>query len=341
MLTIITQFLLIVLLFFSVPRFVYNTLRKQKEQVIILIMSNIIEKIKIKFLDTSIESFRDITQILQSIDIDINDVILSITPKQAKNMQSWFDAYLSKHFDSTPEMLKLNDKSINHLFNIIDYKITSREYKIFDCINFFDDNNLKKISKLIKTAHTFHNDEFYHNLLYIIFYNKNNLYKKMNDDILNYVIDNVKNTHIMSILKNHSHTSYPSKYFKKIISRLSLDEMFYLIINKPKTQYINEFKLVCKQNNTTWNKFITGYIQKHYLKIHISSNFWEKIIPSESCQDIKPIIDIISIKGKKQQCGLSKEILKLYENKMILEEKNLLKEHIQNKENYIKGILKI
>lgn len=162
----------------------------------------------------------------------------------------------------------------------------------------------------------------------------------MDDDTLNTVIENLRKTNVMQLLQNTPNT-YPSKYFKKIISTLSLDEMFYIITNKPKMQYINEFKLVCKQNKTTWNKFLIAHIQKHHLQIRIPAIFWEKLIPSESCQDIKPIIDVIKIKGKTTQCGLTKEVFTLYENKMVLEEKNLLKEHIQKKENCIKGVLKI
>lgn len=266
-----------------------------------------IKEIKTAFLKSNTQSFEDLERMLLSIDISISDIVLAIKPKEAEEYYHWLE-FFSTHFNSK----KLSSEAYNHFFSITDLSLLHPD--VFLNIKILNTNNLERLKIFLE-----HNNP--RNVLSIVLVHEEDL----GQDFVIKKIENLKNSLYNELIMIVKRQEIPKKYFKAISENLSLENNLHIFAHLGTVQYFSLLKGMCIQKQTSVCKFIASQIKPSKTTCYnMSVSAWKTIINKESVKELTFLFDKLNEYQKYQQLNVNKEIIVLYEKKVIEEEKKLL-----------------
>lgn len=273
-----------------------------------------IKKLKKALFYCDYDSLTDIQKILKSINLSIDDILITVTEKESIEASSWTEAALIEDYDLT-----ISKKTLNHLLNITDFSLISIS-SFFENIKNLDKKNVQKLKDFIKTCE--HKEAVFRQIL------KNE--DTLGEEFIFYVIEDLaKNKKLGNAIRGSS--LIESKYLLKISPLLSINEHLTLSLNIQTPQSFDLLKVLCDQKKTTIAKFLlTEAKTKVSTPYFFSLNSWKKVINRASIQELQEFKILFETTKKMQKnpfYSIDNAVLKYHSNRVIeMEKKKLTKD---------------
>lgn len=283
-------------------------------------------RIKKILLSSEFSSHNTVKSLLDVFNVSIEEVILSIDKSDSEEAWQWLENYMvgrqEEEYDFT-----ISDKSFNHLYSLVECEQKDNLYNYhlsLDYIKILNTDNINKLQESTKKVPEFQ-VQFFINL-----FNSNENYKLIEKSFILELIELMGNKNLTKAIDND--LKVPKIYLEKTLNSLTLDGAFTLMRRKRSSSVLELFKSHCTAHKTTFCGYLTQCIKRKNPGIcSIHPGNWRWIMEGESAHDLKPVFEALAKQKNHNFWGVTKEVLDMWNTKIIIEEKNQLLSEIKEK----------
>lgn len=265
--------------------------------------------IKKVFFKTSVSSSTDINNILNLFNISLQDVILSASEEDKKDVDKWLNLYMIEGSH------KVSNDAFNHLFSICKYNKINALH--IDYLFILNEENLANVFNLVKEKNNLH-IPFIKKIVSSEVFNER--YQSFALEILELIAETENN--VFSAISTMK--SIPEILIKRVQELqkedskvINMRQSFILFQHHQNKDFYDILKTACSQRGTSVLELLEKEIMSNNMRYKLSHMCWCTLIESEGAKEFEKIIAVLERKRDHSVLGIDQGVLSFYEKSKI------------------------